>query len=901
MVPLMSAVTCVALDRFGAECIARAAELQGRHEAVACVWAGFGPPALPADVFDRSVPRWQGVVDWRGTATPPGDADGSSRALATYVRERLLSTDGASLLATLTGQGPGASNREPVLVFVGTLAEPTAAAILLGVLSALSRFRYLGRLTQPSCVIAGIGVGSASPGLAPESLRIQVGRSLTDLARFFAGDGLDDGFRRMPVYLVGEHRLGHPPLDRATQVSIGATALASLSVAIREGADSPLPEALGLHVTGGGQLELPATHWQTHTWFSSVGAHVVSAPIERLARVLATRFCHDCTSSLARQQLCTSIEDAARAEVVAPLVGLLDELEHDVVRAVWNTLGQAQPSAFAPEAIDLLLEDVCSGEEWQRLLSAYGEDRLRLLPLDDWPVALDDLRSVVEQSLFTARTQRVTEEIRHAMERLLSATDAAVGDIFSRAFAPPVSSSPSRVAQQLVGRLWRAVGLRRQETHAAGLRRPSGPSAAELKERADQGLSALKVSLQDVPSPVAVLLRLLPMGATVIALAQLVPFDLGMANSGLARLATGAGLAAAVGTAFFLRQVDLVRRQLMLQYQQWWADYRSWLTAVDHEVAEAARLQFLDASESLLRWYFGGETDAPPMPEGIVVRLKPALAVPVAGDVDCLRRSSALGSLTHYQRAAEAYADLGRRFAAECRASDGESMLPSPDQAGWDEAEYRALLSERGPEGVLTQIHQLWASGALPREGAFLPFAEGEAERRTGCCPPWRRAFALPTAPDSLTDGALTGNSGLRFLMTSIGYCAFQLRGTGALAIRLTEHERLHGPVTDAGSALGERYRNAAQPSVAVTGNTESVVLSAGPGDVLALSLGASASAPGPFSSHLQIRHGLSAEDVLLFPNRHQPETLLGRAWNAHLAAGLGERDAVTMPAEDAS
>ncbi len=921
----------IALDRFGAESIARALSLtrgSATHasERHMCVWAGLGPAPTSQDVWDPSLPRWDEAVRW-----PEEVGDGTRsladerQSVALGARSFLLSPAGAAILDQLLREVPVVQRglqltADPVVVLVGSLAVPSTSGLLLGLIAGLSRLRYLGRFGHRVFVVAGTGVAGTPATPEPERTRVLIAQALMDLQHFGAAASATRD-RAVPILLVGEQGDSEVPTDRATQVSVAGITLVALTRSQVDGAGSGPPQGVDpflFEVDSGGLVSLGGLPWEPARPLSVVGGYAVSCPSETLAGLIAARACKEALALLADQEVLTSLEAAERSAPLPPLGSLLADLEAIVAGYVWSDAsgaGHGNVTAAGDErptgvpdvaAIDRIFGDVFEGREWQHVLANYGGERLRALPLDDWAGAVEDLIAVVEQGLLVRRRQQLVERTRGTTLKLLRGLDAAVGEVFRRAFAEPVGYAPHRTAQMLIGRIFRAVSARREQIQQADLLRPSGPSQDQLKQNAANALRRFQNLLAAVPSPVAVLLRALPITGIAVALAQLVPFDLGAADAPLARLAVGLSTGAVLSLGLFLHQVDLVRRRLFVEFGRWLSDYRTLLEMQDSELREASRYQLLDAAEALLRWYYNGTTTEPPLPEGLHVQLGHDDAAKVASSSDCRSRQSILSGTTGYLSEAAARFDaLGRKLLLDYQPSAAETRLPeiTAERTTDLDREYSLVLGPAGLDGLLASARSWCEQNVAGPVPWFLPFDDAGAPDASPDCPAWRRSLWMPGGTELLEVETQRQSSAYRFFCSIRSYVGTQVEDRSHVTQRVSDYEREHRPAALQSTALGERFLNRSSPSMPVSiESIAPVVLGAGPHDRLALAAGQSnGRGTQHLSAYLQVRHHLAAEDLISFPNAGQPVTALGKAWRAHQMNPLsgGAFAPVLMPGDD--
>ena len=903
----MTVFVHLALDRFGAECVGRALGLSryapGREEERhVCVWGGVEGRPGPRDVWDESIPSWDDAFEWPSAlGFHPGDAFQVNRqSLAAAARAHVVASAGALAVERLLQVLPTASSvgrhlvNEPVLILTGSLADPVTSGLLLGFLSGLARLRYLGRINCRPYTIVGAGAASGPVTCEPERARVLVGQGMLDLEGFMAEEASARN-RASPLILIGEDGGHLGPTVRAAQVSQAGTAVWALARSLVDPVVVGGANPFRLEIDAGGGASLAGVDWDRTSPFSVLGAYTVSTVPDSLSVLIASRICREVLASMAAQQALPSLE-AAQAEVpAAHLATLLTELEGRVAAKMWSGLSgldassQGAPVPVLPEigGLDRVFGELLQGKEWERILAYYGSSRLRALPLDDWPTVVDDLTSVVDQGLMLRRRQDVVERTRQVIQNLLAGLDEAVGHTFGRAFSEPVRGAPHRVSQLLLGRILTRIEARKEELRQLELLKPSGVTTEELRRRAAAARDRFKKSLSLVPSPVAVWLRLVPITGLALGLLQLLPVALGVFDSPRMRLLFGAAVGGAASLGLFLIQVDTVRRRLTGDFEQWLSAYRALLERLDQELIASSRHQLLDAADALLRWYFSGSSSEPPMPEGIRVPLRFDSSAGTEVYSDDHSRQEVLGAhADHLLEAASRFDQLSARLSADFEPSDKETVLPEIRQGRTAaiEAECRNFLAPDGIGGFLSRSRKWLATGNGEGPAWFLPFEDGEAPTGAVRCPAWRRTFWLPDGVELLDVAKQRGSSAFRFLTSVKHYVLAQLMLGSSVADRVAGYVRVSGVPNFTTSPLAERYQNASGLSMPVVGgNALSVVMGAGPDDLLARTMGETNQHGGSYvSAHIRLCHRMSADELLAFPNAGEPSTALGKAWRAH-------------------
>jgi hypothetical protein len=798
---------------------------------------------------------------------------------------------------------------EPVLVIAGSLAYPASSGALVGLIDGIGRLRRVGEFQHRVFVVMGIGGASGPGGGNVEKTRALVARALFDVESCLAAD---PSHRGAPVYLVGEEPFDGAASDRPTQARVAALAALGLTRSVvrdhqplQAGWLDPfaftVDAARSFHFVNGPYLGARS--------FSVLGGYAVSCPADHLVRGLAASLCAQVFGALAEQPACATIHECGRLEVPVEIGYLVEEVQarlasrlwanvSEHLRVRWNPPTDAGPG---PEWFDLdrirsLFEPIFDDEEWRRVLTSYGEDRIRRLPLEDWVGALDELVNVIETGVLPRRRLRASSLTTRILRVLLDELERGVAEVFGRAFRPPIGLEPHRTAQAFLGRIHSHLTGRREELRQLHLletvREPSEPRRKRIEVLRDD----LTAALSAVPSPASVLLRLLPLLGASISLAWLFPAGLGALDGPLGRLGLGAGVGFVAFGALFVHRVDLVRRRLLRTYRDWFALYTAQLTDDDEALRREAYRGLLDRMIAIVEWYFNGTTEEPPLPDEGPVKLK-SHAPREPPHPDLLRSQVVLSSWQGpLGEARDAYDAATQDVAAAVEPSFVETCLPdirATDRRVLQEEETDLLAvaalggRSQALARLMTDVAQ-WCLDEVRRGGepqlvAFV--GRGAAADDAMAFSTWRRRFLMPSGSELLSAETRVRSSGFAYFEAVRTYLAARYANLFDLPERLDRHARLAGVPLDQ-TSLGQRYANYCVPTVATTGGRVAhYVIGAGVDDPLASSAGCvNELGRRRLSVHLQVRPFLSAQAVVFFPNSGAPANPLGRAWKAHEA-----------------
>ena len=905
----------IALDEWAAESLARVArsltDIADHDKERHCfVWAGVRPPPENADYWQQKFPSWDGRI-----AIPPFDKEPLTldrQALAVQIRDLLQSDEVrhtlGEILYALPARRLGRNvTAEPIIVLAGALANPATSALLLGMLAGFARLKNMGIYQHPICAVCDAGAAGGQIEGSAEKVRALIARSLLDIEDFFKGAApLDDA--AAPVYFVGERQIEGLASGRDEQVALGAMTIVGLtrSILLNHQSTNDVRYDPFLFQIDSSGIRQANDQYDPAAPFAVVGACSVACAREQLARLLAARYCSEVFTALARQRGLGTLEECSLLDVPKPLLPVVDEAESRALQSVWDRVAERFKIAwndakekvrtqewFDFERIQLLYSSIFKNRDWERLLDIFGEARLKAIPLDTWNGAIDELVETIERGFVPRRVNQVSHTTRRVLQVILSAIDDSSAWVFSSSMRLPVGFEPHRVAQAFLGRIRnRLLDAQKKLEASLAIQTALDADKRDRRKRAGELRSALEKSLSEVPSPAAVLLRYLPAFALPVALLVTLPIGLGLLDPPLWRLAAGAVLGTAVVTYLYARYVESVKRRLLGAFRGWFEQYKLALEEEDDQRRRLAYRGLLDGMLRLLEWYFNGEGDEPPMPEGLKIRLgeKKVAAAPII-EGETLRRQEVVSAFHRYlQDAAAAYGGLATQFLDNLQHSHLETLLPEISASRLDllEGEYARLFARDAgrvddaalqdlAEGLFNWVERRPAS---PDESAcLLPFAAASEEV-------WRRSFLMPSGVSLFERTLRDASSGWRFLETVSRFVLERLAASSSLDQRIGEYLNRESGKALSATDLFVRYGNLAVPSMESAGAKTSpapYVVAAGPSDSLARNLGWENSlGAGQMSLHLQLQLWVSAESLIFFPNPKAPSTALGKSWKVH-------------------
>jgi hypothetical protein len=936
----------LALDAFGAECLARLARLLDdiatEDERHLFVWAGLGEAPKRESYWSDAYPPWDSQTPMAKETSEQSRDFGFDRSsfarrvseslAAGTFRDQLIDLFDARIRRLLGPNEPA----EATLMLCGSLADPVGSATLLGILHGLVRLRRLALFRNPAYAVVGTGFRSGPFEGGEEKVRALVARSLLDLEGFFNGPW-GDADSALPIYLVGEESSQNFRSTRATEVALGGYTLTSITRSALRDHQSFHPRRLNpfqFRVDEDRQVKIGENlRFMPQRAFSVVGAYGVHCPADRLARLLAAIVCEQIFKKLLDQDVCSSIEECAKLSVAPETESFLKSVEDRAADHLWQLVGerssipwrekerrQRQISFFDLGRIKQLFGPVFETREWERLIDAYGAERLKALPLEDWNGAVDELVETIESGFLPLRRQQTDRLTRRILIALRECIDRAVGEVFEQTGSAPVHMEPHRCAQALLGRIYLALAREREEIDKIQLETPiSKDPLGNMRRVVERKRKALADTLSIVPSPAAVFLRMLPIVGLLQGIFLILPGDWMPFGSALgSRFSTGTAAGVVTWFAAVVVYYELVvRRTVWKVFRDWLSHYKGLLKDQDDAIRDQAYADPIDRMHEFLEWYYNGTGEEPPLPDpfGIPLKRQKRESEKVESR-DALSYQTALSDFKgHLQGAADGYIALREVLLHQFQRSFVETVLPeitvADRRASILHEEYNQILEvhrrkgqeDRALEVFLRNLRQWAGEGSKP---AILPFESCNLSPDAPVTPSWRRSFDMPGDADLLDDEVREQSSGFLFFRAVKNFIMAQYRQGFSLPSRLAAYLRRQPTPVISESSLFEKYANLSAPSIAAqahrpessqeTVDTEpfyeprepyltEFVVGAGHGDALAggLDWPENSLGRGQLSLHHQVKMFLSAGDVIFYPSEAQPTRPLGLSWKAHL------------------
>jgi hypothetical protein len=927
----------LALDLFGAECLGR---LDGFLKDIAepdlelhrFLWAGPGPAPSEKSFWNTAYPVWDETLVLQEVpegSVEPGKVD-SGRIASGIASTEGLGARIRELVGSLPRELVGANLEHRVhLVIVGSLADPDSSARLDGLLEGLSALRRIGTYTEPASVFLGIGYlagqGSmASPPEPEEALRVLAGRNLEALARRFAASA-DVHTIAVPVHVSGEEPIGSSNPDRPTQVavaSLGILARARRIIAEGDAGDFGR-DPLDFGVRGDHKVLNGSREWDPARPFTGFGAYAVHCPGHRLLRLLGAQACADLLGELARQTGFGTLKECRRVDVPEAKARFVKEVVGQIVHGTWSDASNTSRIPWKPDPnkpvalfplsfIKLLFEPIFGDRSWIRVVDAYGEERLRRIPIEDWGGAILELETVVEHGVVRRRDEQIALVQRRVLMAFLASLDKGMDEVFSRTFREPVDSEPHRIAQVLLGTLDSDLEEERIQLEKHALISPHRRGIDDIgRESVERAKNSLQEALSAVPSPVAVFLRFVPILAATVGAALGLPVDLGPFDTPMYRLLGGLGLGVLVNGILFIGFVSQIRSRILKVFRQWFEQYKLMLEREDDIRRENAYSDLLQQMTDLLKWYFEGTSEKPPMPIAPPNRDEWDDAEGVQSE-DILSRQEVLQRFQgQLLTARQSFQDLAIHLKATFQPSGVETVLPeiSPNDDQVFDEEYRKLLGfdkneartkpDPGPfRDALVRLGRSLGSWSLKHtaieEGRcdvhpFSVVTHGSDGLQPGQA--WRRRFNLPDGEALLDAEIRKESSGFGFLETMVRYLRAHSKDTFSLGPRLAEYLERQNDTVIGRTPLYSRMINRCAATVPQSGEAFVVAVPHGPDDPLADKV-----APGGrdgrerLSMRATLRTGMSAEDIIYYPNSDAPSNKIGLAMRAAKGSGTNPK-----------
>ena len=922
----------LALDRFGAEVLGRLQqyladldsaeagqddEHEARHE---FVWAGGGPAPSDPGWWERRFPRWTAQLQ---IAEAGGGLDCDRAAVAEATQnggdgEPTLEKQLLETLETRRRNHVGNLPAEEHVQLVASLADPVGGARLLAALRAFESHRAQGNYQRPARVFLGLGIlGSEliEAGRSPVEVRALVARGLLDLQSWLSAEGraLE---RAVPVHVIGEDSIEGQVPDHQSQVALGAMGLLAATrsqIAGQSATAGLVVNPFHFAIDSDGRIVETNRPWKPEAPFSALGGFLVSCPTTRLTELLAAELCGELFERLSRQDPVGPIEHAAQVgdqrlhvyldQEQAKTIGDVQQRVRAMTGGPVGADSETDPRWLSLSQLELLYGPIFEGGDWLRIVDNYGRDRMVRIPLEDWNGALDELSLVVDEGFIHRRKARVNQVTRRMLHGFLESLDAGVDRIFQRSFQDPVDFEPHRAALVYLGRTLASIERERSliereiavDTSAKGEDPAKRPLLEKLRCELDEALRA-------VPSPAAVFLRMVPVLAATCGIVAGIPTPLGPLEPVWIRLLLGLALGACINGLFFHFYVRRIRHQLLLRFDEWFDHHKLVLAREDELLRREAFDELLKDMAGVVRWAYDGGVGTPPIPPAFDFRWRRKAAEGDGEeDAENLSRKSVMRGYREYlEKARDRYRAIRKLLQDQFQPSGVERVLPDI-HAGASHAlerEVRRVLDEEvdatsATDPVkrdralleLARSMRAWCVEHRPTDSFIsrpLPFLRAEqTERNVRLHPMWRRSFQTPSDEDLLSDELRLDSSGFGFFDTVSRYLHSNHMGSFRLGRRLQEYCQLCEATTIFNTPLRNEALQLGIPSVLST-SAESFGFAIGhthKDPFVGEQALANDQGRDRLSVQLRLNHGLSAEQVVAFPNLEQPSNALGKAW----------------------
>jgi len=935
----------LALDRFGAECLGRFEQylvdlVDPKKEKHQFVWAGLGEPPTRTNYWADEIPVWDHVLLIPADTAVDGDPV-SFKFNRQVLADRIY--DDFQWGGTLGQEVRNLNDEEPAHLFgrnvtfevewvlAGSLTDPVGSGVLHGLLQGFAFLRETGIHVAPAQLVVSVGAESSSidPNRKPKDLILALGaRGLLDLQENLQGHERPSLFAG-PMYVIGEdaiHENMRP--NRSAQISMVGLCLIGLTrVLIKPGeGDLPgQPNPFRFKISEDDRIRHGGKRYDSTQPFHALGVYAARCPADALVRLLAARACNDILKLLAQQESFGTITEWARLEPPSELAAFLKTVEQKAIGHAWHQPDPNSPLPWEPDevaegrwfqttCIRRLFQPIFEDRAWERLLDTYGPERMKTLPLEDWNGAIDELSNLIEEGFVKMRGAEVQTAIRRVLVRFLNGLQFGMDEVFSTTFQTPVGLEPHRAAQALLGQVLTSVEHEKQILEKELAATPTDEAeASETARRAmlDQMRTKISRALSDLPSPMAVVLRILPVITICFGLAFAVPGFAFYGNT-FTRLLGGVTLSLLGGGGLLEFMVFRVRRRMHGAFKEWLSQYKVLLMAEDRKREREAVQQTYNEMTTVLRWFAAGEEKEPPIPEimGIPTGTPEDVGVVTEEDDEVLRPQSVLLRFPEIlANAQDRFKESVTRLRELFQTSLIETNLPEiviHDDAAFDE-EYERMLGDdgstaSGPQDsddspVAVFAHQLveWARQVAQNrseEHYLLPYLDlvagtkGVEQRRC-----WHRSFQIPDGAALLDSELRDACSGFQFFETVRRF--IEQRGAGAVGLmrRIQEYVAGEGKSTPGQTALFNRAGSLAAPAIkAARGHPRVFYIGCSSTDPFVGDPGlANEWGRDVLSATIQVLGPLNHDDVVFYPNQENPVNSLGLAWNYFLDQDLAE------------
>lgn len=899
---------CVALDEFGAAVLGRlnylAHELDGREAMRHCLqfWGGRAARPGPDGYWSAQLEGW--TCD--DAKDEPAAGGMSSRGLEAIFR-KIESDIGRARVERIQ------------FVLLGHLASPQLAEDVVGWLGHQHLRRAEGAevmLTRDYCIL-GAGVDPRDPPPIPHTeARARSAEGILRLQEHV--EGQLEPADPCAIYVVTDQVLSDHSLDSESLIWTAALLLHVLTqdaaAKSRLGDESGFSAPEGLAAVGrrGGHDAVPSepdlfdleprameaarwgpagAAWDRQRPFAIPRLAALLHPAKNLHRVLALRFMDHvmCTFAAADP------DDAADPEGWSDDAALLRRLDEIMVSHTRTEVGRRKLPVDTVHAVwdhgtVATLVGHIMRDQWPRVTAFFGKERLTRLPLEDWEEAIEDLLAFIDQGVLRRRRAALKDFGVQLLAIFDGCLEKAFNHVGLEPWRAPCHFAPRRACRALVCELRRRVEESLTAAKREWLVAPHHDSQEieYLKKQANENKQALLGMLKDIPSPLAVWLRvgMITCAATLVMLA--LPFSLGPLDGPLLRAAGGL-LAAGLATWGILARAQRARRFLLEQYDRWVESYQRAQDAQDEHLAHEAVTAALQLQLDYCTWMLDREGEEPftprtpggyeraegesPQGEGTIASTRKEFlrSFSVAMDRAQQRVRACLESTRRCLRDAQAV----KAVPPPTELVDGflDGLLRDAGLLGEGEGPARVV---HGLETIAAWEIQEHASGH-DHELSWLPFTPRNGQNR------WALACEMPPDESLLDPVARRASEAFALLSMVERYLAgYQITTLAGCLQRLgLDHQVLREWLNKASDGVAH---------VVGAGSPVSLLLRhEGVAGVLNTATAAIRDLGPNVEGVCSLTYRLSGRDIVLGPDPNTPTTFMGRAWKA--AQGDGQRN----------
>lgn len=885
------------------------------------IWSGIGPTPVRSNYWRETLESWDGELTIPCSTEDCGEVgyDLDRNVLAKQVKAFLIGETGRSqlrmCLIDLVKNKLGAGVPvEIFLIFEGALANPETSAIQLGFWAAFEQLhqRGIGLLPQSHQIWSVFSTGAMSGDLNPENewVRVLVAQSLIDFGVYMRSQEVSV-YGKNPIYLVGENQAGSIVTDLETQMALASMLLLGLSRSCIDGFESVYHQQFNpfrFVVNNDGVAEFCNEQFIGECPFSSFGGYMALCSEKDLSDLLAMRFCKTYFLELQKQTCATSLEQCELIPLDHMEEQILSECQEIMMRHVKNGMQGTEGGGNFKTITDSLnlpflkqmVDPVFCSPEWNKTIEVYGFEYIKTLPLEDWGMALEELDDILQGSLIPRRLCSIKERIRMTLTSVYTGILMGVDHLFTSDLQRMETHQPHRRAQAFMGQLYRQL-KKCQEELDQNIRYESH-RALKLKDHSagvDNHKKVLLNALSDIPSPFAVYLRLLPLGALLLAIPQLIPDSFLFSGGFWIKMILGTILGIGGPLILYLRHVEKVKKNLGSLFMKWFERFKLKVETEEEIRRIDTQQEILSSLNALLSWMFNGEGEQLPLPEYPIFIEKNVIENSQSYPDSVPIQTVFSGFPNHLEKVAKQYEESEENLKKYYQKSLAEMVLPEVS-IGNEQAldrEFMALLAtedsgkkrlENYLRHCVSYIKEIMGQSHSEKDflGLFPYLDVRESKTHVNSeCSVWRRSFLLPSGEDLLAEETRKNSSAYVFWYSLKRYIQGRFKESNLLPSRIKEYMDGNGFSSISDTPLYQRW---SAPDLSMSSNINAgkeaqYIMASGPDDLLAMNVSIENSkGRDRLSIHMLVRVNLNSDDIIFVPNEINPVSPLGQTWKAY-------------------